>query len=73
MDLKGLELPNRVVLSPMTRTRATEDDVPTDLMREYHVQRATAGLLITECTEVSDQAHGIIRAPGPIRWRAGAR
>jgi N-ethylmaleimide reductase len=38
--------------------------VPTDLMREYYVQRATAGLIITECTQVSDQAHGIIRAPG---------
>ena len=64
IDLHGLKLPNRVLLSPMTRTRATEDDVPTDLMRDYYVQRASAGLLITECTEVSDQAHGIIRAPG---------
>ena len=63
-DLNGLSLPNRVVMSPMTRTRATEDDVPTDLMRDYYVQRASAGLIITECTEVSDQAHGIIRAPG---------
>ncbi|MGO4139142.1 alkene reductase [Rhizobium brockwellii] len=63
-DLQGLSLPNRMVLSPMTRTRATEDDVPTDLMGDYYVQRASAGLLITECTQVSDQAHGIIRAPG---------
>ena len=59
-----LDLPNRIWMSAMTRTRATEDDVPTDLMREYYVQRATAGLIITECTQVSDQAHGIIRAPG---------
>jgi N-ethylmaleimide reductase len=48
----------------MTRTRATEDGVPTDLIREYYVQRASAGLLITECTQVSDQGHGILRAPG---------
>ena len=48
----------------MTRTRATEDDVPTGLMGEYYAQRASAGLIVTECTQVSDQAHGVIRAPG---------
>lgn len=63
-DLNGLSLPNRIVMSPMTRTRATEDGVPTDLMRDYYAQRAAAGLIITECTQISDQAHGIIRAPG---------
>jgi N-ethylmaleimide reductase len=63
-DLKGLNLPNRIVMSPMTRTRATEDDVATELMRDYYVQRASAGLIVTECTQVSDQAHGIVRAPG---------
>jgi N-ethylmaleimide reductase len=63
-DLKGLPLSSRIVMSAMTRTRATEDDVPTDLMRDYYVQRASAGLIVTECTQVSDQAHGIIRAPG---------
>ncbi|WP_420593899.1 hypothetical protein [Deinococcus sp.] len=66
-DLHGLTLPNRILLAPMTRTRASEADVPTDLMRDYYVQRASAGLMITECTEVSDQAHGIIRAPGMHR------
>src|SRR4051812_28796019 len=75
-ELHGLKLPNRIVMSPMTRTRATEDDVPTELMGDYYVQRATAGLLITGCTQVSDQAHGIIRAPGIHRpdqvaaWKA---
>jgi N-ethylmaleimide reductase len=63
-DLKGLMLSNRIVMSAMTRTRATEDDVPTDVMRDYYVQRASAGLIVTECTQISDQAHGIIRAPG---------
>jgi N-ethylmaleimide reductase len=63
-DLHGIILPNRILMSPMTRTRATEDDVPTDLMRDYYVQRASAGLIITECTQVSDQAHGIHCAPG---------
>jgi N-ethylmaleimide reductase len=63
-DLKGLPLSNRIVMSAMTRTRATEEDVPTDMMRDYYVQRASAGLIVTECTQVSTQAHGIIRAPG---------
>jgi N-ethylmaleimide reductase len=63
-DLQGLKLPNRIMMSAMTRTRATEDDVPTALMGEYYVQRASAGLIVTECTQVSDQGHGVIRAPG---------
>jgi N-ethylmaleimide reductase len=63
-DLGGTLLSNRIVMSAMTRTRATEDGVPTDIMRDYYVQRASAGLIITECTEVSDQGHGTIRAPG---------
>ena len=63
-DLSGLHLPNRIAMSAMTRTRASEDGVPTDLMRDYYVQRASAGLIVTECTQVSDQGHGIIRCPG---------
>lgn len=63
-DLKGLELPNRILMSAMTRTRASDTGVPTDLMRDYYVQRASAGLIVTECTQVSDQGHGIIRCPG---------
>jgi N-ethylmaleimide reductase len=63
-DLNGLMLPNRILMSAMTRTRASEDGVPTDLMRDYYVQRASAGLIVTECTQVSDQGHGIIRCPG---------
>lgn len=63
-DLNGLMLPNRILMSAMTRTRALEDGVPTDLMRDYYVQRASAGLIVTECTQVSDQGHGIIRCPG---------
>jgi N-ethylmaleimide reductase len=75
-DLKDLPLSNRIVMSAMTRTRATEEGVPTDVMRDYYVQRASAGLIVTECTQVSTQAHGIIRAPGLHRadqiaaWRS---
>ncbi len=63
-DLNGAILPNRIVMAPMTRTRATKDAIPTDLMREYYVQRAAAGLIVTECTQISEDANGIIRAPG---------
>ncbi len=60
-DLNGLALPNRIAMSAMTRTRASETGVPTDLMRDYYVQRASAGPIVTECTQVSDKGHGIIR------------
>lgn len=60
----GMTLPSRIAMSAMTRTRAGEDGVPTDLMRDYYAQRASAGLIVTECTQVSDQAHGVIRCPG---------
>jgi N-ethylmaleimide reductase len=63
-DLRGVQLSSRIVMSAMTRTRATEDGVPTDVMRDYYVQRASSGLIVTECTQISGQAHGIIRAPG---------
>jgi N-ethylmaleimide reductase len=63
----ALDLPNRILMSAMTRTRATADNVPTDLMAEYFAQRASAGLIVTDCTAVSPQARGVIRGPGI--WR----
>ena len=50
----------------MTRTRATEDNLPTPLMVEYYGQRATAGLIVTECTAVSEQGKGVINGPSPL-------
>lgn len=63
-SLGGLELPNRIVMAPMTRTRASVDGVPKPVVAQYYAQRASAGLVITECTEVSLQARGIYCAPG---------
>jgi N-ethylmaleimide reductase len=54
-------------MSAMTRTRATEDNVPTEVMAEYFAQRAGAGLIVSDCTAVSKQAIGVIRGPGI--WR----
>ncbi len=66
-DLHGLALPNRMVMAPMTRTRASDDHVPGPMMAEYYSQRASAGLIVSECTEISTQTHGILRAPGLYR------
>lgn len=57
-------LPNRIVMAPMTRNRAGKGNAPTDLNVEYYVQRASAGLLITEATQVSPQGVGYPLTPG---------
>ena len=62
--LGGLALKNRLVLSPMTRNRALEGNVPNPIAATYYAQRASAGLLITEATQVSPQGMGYIRTPG---------
>ncbi len=64
LDMRGLLLPNRIIMSPMTRSRAGEGDVPQDLNVEYYSQRASAGLIITEGTQVSPEGKGYCRTPG---------
>ncbi len=56
--------PNRIVMAPLTRGRATREHVPTPLMAEYYRQRASAGLIITEATGMSRQGLGWPYAPG---------
>jgi 2,4-dienoyl-CoA reductase-like NADH-dependent reductase (Old Yellow Enzyme family) len=53
-----LLLPNRIIMAPLTRCRASEGRVPNDLMAEYYRQRATAGLIITEATSVCPMGVG---------------
>lgn len=67
MRIGTLDLPNRIWMSAMTRTRATDDNVPTEVMAAYFAQRAGAGLIVTDCTAVSAQGKGVIRGPG--LWR----
>lgn len=62
--LGALQLPNRVVMAPMTRCRADSDHVPTAIMAEYYAQRADAGLLITEGTGPTANGTGYARIPG---------
>ena len=62
--LGDLELPNRIVMPPMTRSRAGTNDVPTALMAQYYSQRASAGLIISEGTQISRQGQGYAWTPG---------
>ena len=57
-------LENRLVMAPMTRSRAVDGNVPNPLAATYYAQRAAAGLIITEATQVSPQGVGYIRTPG---------
>jgi N-ethylmaleimide reductase len=63
-SLHDLTLPNRIVLAPMTRSRAGARRIPNALMAEYYKQRSSAGLIITEATTISDEANGWIESPG---------
>lgn len=64
-DLKGLQLKNRVVMAPMTRSRSDNpDNVATGLTALYYKQRSSAGLIITEGTTISPEAVGVVNVPG---------
>ena len=63
--LKHLELANRIVMAPMTRARSSQPgNVPNRMMAEYYAQRAGAGLIITEATQISDDSQGYSFTPG---------
>jgi N-ethylmaleimide reductase len=63
VKLGAYTLPNRMVMAPMTRLRAIET-IPQPIMATYYTQRASAGLIITECTMVSPLSYGYINCPG---------
>lgn len=63
--LGSLQLPNRIVMAPMTRSRTRQPgDVPTELNALHYAQRASAGLIVTEATQVSDEGKGYAGTPG---------
>ena len=65
LKIGRLELKNRIVMAPLTRSRANDGDgVPAEFAAEYYSQRASGGLLITEATNVSAMAKGYVRTPG---------
>ncbi|MEM1030491.1 MAG: alkene reductase [Myxococcota bacterium] len=65
LDLGALTLPHRILMSPMTRSRAaTPGDVPHALNATYYAQRASAGLIVSEATQVDPQGKGYAYTPG---------
>lgn len=64
IKIGSTELKNRIVMAPMTRNRAGEGNVPTPLAVTYYEQRAEAGLIITEATQISPQGVGYPKTPG---------
>ena len=64
LQLGAVRTPNRIFMSPLTRCRADDGHVPSDLAVEYYRQRASAGLIITEATSVSPRGFGYPSTPG---------
>ncbi|MGI8931157.1 MAG: alkene reductase [Sphingomicrobium sp.] len=64
VEVGALTLPNRIVMAPLTRGRATREAVPTLIMADYYAQRADAGLIISEATGISREGLGWPYAPG---------
>ncbi len=64
IDLGGLGLANRMVMAPLSRSRATPEGVPTAMMVEHYQQRASAGLIISESAPISQQGVGYPNTPG---------
>lgn len=64
LQLGALALPNRIIMAPLTRCRASAGRVPNELMRAYYVQRASAGLIISEATAVDPMGVGYPDTPG---------
>jgi N-ethylmaleimide reductase len=76
--LGAIDLKNRIVMAPLTRSRASDLAVPAAFAADYYAQRASAGLIVTEATQVSYDAMGYCRTPGAhtpdqlTRWAAVA-
>ena len=64
VQLGSLVLANRVFMAPLTRTRADTDGVPSKLAATYYTQRASAGLIVTEATQISPMGKGYSNTPG---------
>jgi N-ethylmaleimide reductase len=62
--LRGLELRNRVVMAPLTRSRAGAERMPNEMMSLHYQQRASAGLIVTESVHISEQGIGWMNCPG---------
>lgn len=66
LQVGSLTLPNRILLAPLTRARADAGHMPNALMAEYYSQRATGGLLISECTMVAPGTSAFVNVMLPL-------
>lgn len=64
LKIGALTLPNRIIMAPLTRSRAGKERIPNALMAEYYQQRASAGLIIAEATSISPMGVGYADTPG---------
>ena len=64
LKIGHLTIPNRIIMAPLTRTRASAGRVPNELMAEYYRQRADAGLILSEATSVDPLGVGYPNTPG---------
>jgi N-ethylmaleimide reductase len=64
LKIGNIELKNRIIMAPMTRSRADDEGVQPEFVADYYAQRASGGLLITEAVNVSPMAKGYVRTPG---------
>lgn len=64
IDLGAIRLKNRIVMAPLTRNRAGQGNVPTESNAKYYAQRSTAGLIVSEATQISPQGVGYPNTPG---------
>jgi N-ethylmaleimide reductase len=64
LQVGALNLPNRIVMAPLTRGRSGAERIPNDMMMEYYTLRAEAGLIISEATQISEQGAGWDESPG---------
>jgi len=73
VQMGALQLTNRIVMAPVTRSRMAEDGVPNELHAAYYAQRASAGLIIAEATNISAQGRGYAMTPRYLVGRTGGR
>lgn len=64
ISVGALSLANRIAMAPLTRNRAADGNVPTELHATYYAQRASAGLIISEASQISPMGQGYLRTPG---------
>lgn len=64
IQMGGTGLPNRVLMAPLTRNRSDADGTPKDMAQTYYAQRASAGMILTEATQISPMGKGYLDTPG---------